>query len=86
MGHSSHLINLCKSEILRRYGTFLDLVSPPLTKNVTDPILFGPGFAVGLAGLPDVEYLRRVWSERSYQEMCSLDARSINPGCYRHGD
>jgi len=53
---------------------------------VTVPILFGPGFAVLLTGLHCLQYFTKVWSLWPYGGMCSLDARSIDPGCNHGGD
>ncbi len=50
------------------------------------PILFGSGFAVGLAGLNGAQYFRRAWSQRPYRGMCSLDVRSMKRGCNHDGD
>ena len=51
-----------------------------------DPILFGSGFAVGLAGLHGAQYFRRAWSQRPYRGMRSLDVRSMKRGCNHDGD
>jgi len=49
-------------------------------------ILFGPGFAVRVTGWHGVQYLSKVSSHRPHQGRCSLDGRSIYPGCNHHGD
>jgi len=55
-------------------------------KTVVIPILFGSGFAVRLSGLDPVPYLSKVSSHRAYAGVCSLEGRSIKPGCNQGGD
>jgi hypothetical protein len=50
------------------------------------PILFGPVFAVRLAGLDGLQYFSKVWLPWPYGGMYSLDVRSINRGYNHSGD
>ena len=68
--------------VLRVLTVFVPMTS---TYHIT-PILFGPGFAVRLSDSEAIEDLSKVTPYRPYREICSLDGRSVNPGCNQGGD